>query len=571
MTTCRVFVIITAMEKTDENTDEENKRPLDISEQKDTGTAAPVGNGVGASPVASDIKELSAEQTESGAVAHAKRKRKPLISSIASRTTLNYFLFAVAILGLLWGVFFFGFYFFYGNMIEREADEVGHSASAAFPKRFDDNGMNIIYKARLSEIARHNRPVAIAVFIGDDKTGYSVNIMVDDMGNSLDVNSMLFDSVVDRIDFGCVFESDEFCKVSTEYGTFLCCGSIHMPETSTGVQKTYLLIIKPYDMFNSQTMKLIYVLIFCTVVVLILACICAHIAARHQTKQLMDFSQNAKRIAAGDYDVVFSGYGYDEYENLAGALNSATENMQKSERLQRDIIANVSHDIRTPLTMINAYAEMLRDMPVDEKKRAKTADVIISEADRLTALVEDVLNYSRLQSGVNEYKYEQLDLSDLALATLDRFDIMRERDGIKLLNDIDGGLSVEGDRQKLEQVLYNLLINAINYCGDDKTVILRVKDVNGKVRVEVTDHGRGIEESELEAVWDRYYRSSHTKRNVVGSGLGLSICKSVLQAHEAEFGIISEIGKGSTFWFELETVKMRGGVKKDPRVNNDRT
>lgn len=148
---------------------------------------------------------------------------------------------------------------------------------------------------------------------------------------------------------------------------------------------------------------------------------------------------------------------------------------------------------------------------------------------------------------------------------------MRERDGIKLLNDIDGGLSVEGDRQKLEQVLYNLLINAINYCGDDKTVILRVKDVNGKVRVEVTDHGRGIEESELEAVWDRYYRSSHTKRNVVGSGLGLSICKSVLQAHEAEFGIISEIGKGSTFWFELETVKMRGGVKKDPRVNNDRT
>ena len=434
-------------------------------------------------------------------------------------------------------------------MLERETADIERSAAVAFPRRVDDNSMVMLYKYRLVDLTRNNKPVAIAVFETDENGDNDLCILVDDMGNGISENNELFDSVMSGLNVKAVFFRGETCKVNTPYGTYMCKGSKHATD---GGGTAYLLVMKPYGVWNTQTVKIVYVLVGCTVVMLIFACLYAFFASRHETKYLTDFSQKAKRLADGDYGVVFSGNGYNEYENLACALNAATQNIQKAEKLQRDIVANVSHDIRTPLTMIRAYAEMLRDMPMSDDKREKTANVIITESDRLTALVADVLDYSRLQSGVTEFKTTDCDLSQVATAVLERFDIMRHRDGIKLLNDIDSDAVVKCDKQRIEQVLYNLLINAINYCGDDKTVILRVKKSDGKVRVEVTDHGKGIEKDELESVWDRYYRSARSTRSVVGSGLGLSICKSILIGHNAEYGVISEIGKGSTFWFELK-------------------
>lgn len=472
----------------------------------------------------------------------------PLIKSISLRTTIDYCLFSLILLILFFAVFLSCLNAFYGRMMEEDAKRIERSASAGFPKRVDDNSMIMMYKYRLLDVARSNKPVAIAVFKTDEDGKNDICIMVDDMGNGISDDSDLFNAVMDKLNFKDIFSYGKQCKANTPFGTYLCKGSAHSTDDGG---TAYLLVMKPYDVWNQQTVKIINILVLCTVIVLILACVFAFFASRHQTKQLTDFSQKAKRLADGDYGVVFSGAGYNEYENLACALNAATHNIQNAEQLQRDIVANVSHDIRTPLTMIRAYAEMLRDMPMDDKKREKTAGVIISEADRLTALVGDVLNYSKLQSGVSEYKFESTDLSVVASAVLDRFDLVRERDGIKLLHDIDADAVATCDKPKIEQVLYNLIGNAVNYCGDDKTIILRVKKQEGGVRVEVTDHGSGIEKDELESVWDRYYRSPHATRTVVGSGLGLSICKSILTAHNAEFGVISEIGKGSTFWFEL--------------------
>lgn len=486
---------------------------------------------------------------ESGRVApvlYKQKKRLPLIKSISARTTVNYCFFALIILILFYVVFFAGLYIVYGSLMKYETSRIERSAETGFPTRLDDHSFDAVYRRRLVEIARSNKPVAIAVFetVGD---GYDVCIIVDDMGNGLSENSELFDSVMAKLDFAAVFNRKEICLTDTPFGTYMCNGSTQTTESGTA----YLLVMKPYDMWNNQTIKMVYVLLVCTFIVLVLACVFAFFASRHTTKYLKDFSQRAKRLADGDYNVKFSGSGYNEYETLAAALNTATQNIQKTENLQRDIVANVSHDIRTPLTMIRAYAEMLRDMPMDEKKRAKTANVIITEADRLTSLVGDVLDYSRMQAGVTEYKFEGYNLSCVATSVLDRFEPVCERDGIKLLHEIDGNASVTCDRQKIEQVLYNLLGNAINYCGDDKTVILRVKKQEQCVRVEVEDHGSGIEQNDLDSVWDRYYRSPHATRRVVGTGLGLSICKSVLTAHNAQFGVTSEIGNGSVFWFEL--------------------
>lgn len=486
----------------------------------------------------------------------AAKKRLPMIASIKRRTTLNYFLYGVAILLFLWIMFFVGLNVFYGSMLTREVRDLGSSAVAAIPKRNDDNSMELFFKFRLSEIALSNS-VEIIVFEEDGEGGYKTDITLNALEGEYNTDAVVFDSIIDSIDVDGLFVRDGSAEVlSTPRGKYICYGNSRIVESVDGGNiRLFLMILRPYDIYNSSAMKVVYTLIICSVIVLALSFVFAFFASNNQTKRLTDFSNKAKMIADGDYSIEFSGGGFDEFENLAHALNAAKNHLQASEKLQRDIIANVSHDIRTPLTMIRAYAEMLGDMPLDENKRRTTADIIIAESDRLTALIDDVLNYSKLQSGVAEFKFENVDIGATASSVLSRFDIFRERNGIKFSAEIERKTVAYCDQQRIEQVLYNLITNAVNYCGEDKEIVIRVMNRGDVVRVEVTDHGQGIAEDELESVWDRYYRAARSKRSAVGSGLGLSICKNILTSHGADYGVESELGKGSTFWFELGSVK----------------
>ena len=214
-------------------------------------------------------------------------------------------------------------------------------------------------------------------------------------------------------------------------------------------------------------------------------------------------------------------------------------------------MANVSHDLRTPLTIVKAYTERIRDISYrDEQKRNEHCKVIIDEVDRLTNLVNDILELSKLQSGTLELNKSKVDLSYIATTVLERFAILKEK-GYNLILECDDNAFVECDSSMIEQVMYNLIGNAVSYTGEDKVVKISVKKEDGKVVVKVTDTGKGIAPSEKEKVWDRYYRASQTKRAVHGSGIGLSIVKSLLIAHSAEYGIDSVINNGSTFWFSL--------------------
>lgn len=511
-----------------------------------------------ASAAEANVGDVGAEVA--AAAAKPKKRRRRLINTVSRRTTLNYIVFSLILLAVLWIAFFIMLYGFYDIILKNDIEEVGKYAASAFPKQADSNGMQLFYKYRLPEIARNNS-VTITVFTRNAEGDEDVQIMVDNMGNCTDESSDVFDAVMSSVNFNATFSNDgTAAKVSTSLGAFFCFGSRHEVKSTDGSSVfMYMLLLKHYDVLNPQTNKILYILIVCTFIVLVFTCVFSYFVSRFQTKQLIAFSQQANRLADGDVNVKFSGSGYKEFDSLANALNAATDKYKRSEKLQRDIIANVSHDIRTPLTMIRAYAEMLRDMPVDEEKRKRTTEVIISETERLTALTDDVLNYSKLQSGVTEFKFEPCDMSQTARSVLLQFDIYRDRDGIKLSDEIDKKAVVNCDKKRIEQVLYNLIINAINYCGDDKNIILRVKNTNDKVRVEVEDHGKGISPEDRDAVWDRYYRTAHASRTAVGSGLGLSICKNILTAHNALFGVESEEGKGSTFWFELDSARCKGG------------
>ena len=243
---------------------------------------------------------------------------------------------------------------------------------------------------------------------------------------------------------------------------------------------------------------------------------------------------------------------------LAEALNHARDELSKTDRMQKDLIANVSHDFKTPLTMIKGYASMIMEISGDvPEKRNKHAQVIVDEADRLTSLVNDVLDLSKISSGIEALKETVFDMSSYVEETLKRFDYLKETKGYHFVTEIEDGLFTAGDEMKLGQVLYNLIGNAVNYTGEDQTVYVRLKqDTATTFRFSVTDTGKGIKPSEIPEIWDRYYRSTDThKRPVRGTGLGLSIVKTILERHEFVFGVDSEVGKGSTFYVVFPLVK----------------
>ncbi len=241
-----------------------------------------------------------------------------------------------------------------------------------------------------------------------------------------------------------------------------------------------------------------------------------------------------------------------EINELSAAFNKAFEDVEANNRFRRDLLANVSHDMKTPLTMIRAYGEMIRDISCGNKeKSAKQAQIIIDETERLTALINEVIELSKLESGVIALNYGVFDISERLHETVRRFRIMEETKGYTLETEIEDGLLVRADGERIDRVIYNLIGNAMNYTGEDKTVKVRCFAKGDVVRVEISDSGKGMTEEELAAVWDKYYRLAQDRRNVIGSGLGLSIVKSILDLHKVTYGVESEKGAGSCFWFTL--------------------
>lgn len=262
--------------------------------------------------------------------------------------------------------------------------------------------------------------------------------------------------------------------------------------------------------------------------------------------------KSANKLASGDYSTRFEGGSYTEINRLSDTLNYAAEEISKVDSLRNDLIANVSHDLRTPLTMIKAYAEMVRDLSGDNpQKRNEHLGVIIDETDRLSALVSSMLELSKLQSKTIDMSLTDFSLSEFINGILSRYRLLSEQNGFEFIYESDGDTICHGDEQKLEQVMFNFINNAVNYSGDSKKIIIRTTIQAKTVRVEVVDFGTGIAKEKLPMIFDRYYRDERTKRDVVGTGLGLSIVKEILKLHNTRFGVQSELGKGSTFWFEI--------------------
>ncbi len=292
-------------------------------------------------------------------------------------------------------------------------------------------------------------------------------------------------------------------------------------------------------------------LLLISILALVISVAFSFIISRRISAPISQIYKKAKNLSLYDYDVTFDEKGPKEVCELAGALNSATGELKKLSATQKELIANISHDLRTPLTMISGYSEVMRDFP--DEVTPENMQVIIDETARLNSLVNDLLTVSKLQSGTQSINATKISLTKAVVETVKRYEKLLEHKNYFVTFDYSCEVFVTADETRLLQVVYNLVNNAINYTGQDQTVRI-VQEVNEDVvRISVIDSGEGISEENLPLIWDRYYKIDKVhKRAINGTGLGLSIVKNILLLHGSRFGVSSELGVGSTFWFEFK-------------------
>ena len=517
------------------------------------------------------------------------KSKRPDLNSIHFKLLIYLMLFAAVIIMMIGGMEIFLFNNFYGTMKARDTGNLANTLRRAYSRESTDSDFdihNFVQRyARMNDIyilimlPESDRLKLISSNLGSDNYNTITSEYNSDLWSLYDSISSSQGSGNDGLNImvrsaQTMLESTENSGKVLAYACYLVRpdSDEELPNVASGkVSGTYnsqkisvysgsglvMYILNPLYPTTSTVRILYNILITIVFFTLFIVLIMALYLSMRISQPIKDITHSAEQLAQGDFDVEFKGGHYSELNELAETLTIAENEMNKTEQYHKDLIANVSHDIKTPLTMIKSYAEMIRDLSGDDPvKREKHLDIIIEEADRLNVLVNDMLSLSRLQSHKLDLETSRFDLSEAARDVLSSYAILQEQEGYVIEVHDGGPFMVEADESKIRQVINNLMTNAVKYCGEDKMIIVTLEKQGKEALFEVSDHGQGIAPEELTHVWDRYYQSStHHVRETSGTGLGLSIVKEILKLHDAKYGVESEVGKGSTFWFSLPIVK----------------
>ena len=298
-----------------------------------------------------------------------------------------------------------------------------------------------------------------------------------------------------------------------------------------------------------STIKSQYVIIVGIVVVMtiILALILSHFII----KPIKKINDESKNLAKGEYDKSKVNFKIKEFDELNNTIDKANEDISKADKAKKELLANVSHDLRTPLTMIVGYGEMIRDLP--EENNESNINVIIDEAKRLSTLVDDLLDISRIENDNIKLNKKEVSLNDLLTNTYHQYEKYCEAQNVKLELKLSEDKIVSIDEARIKQVLYNFINNALNYNDkDNQLIILGSEIIDNKTRVYVYDNGEGISDKDINNIWDRYYKVDKLhKRSHIGSGIGLALSKQLLEAHNIKYGVESKVGEYTKFYFDL--------------------
>ncbi len=377
---------------------------------------------------------------------------------------------------------------------------------------------------------------------GRDAHVLGVNCMIHGLNNQ----SRRIIALVKESETGVIYGKVTNNFTQTDILVYACViGSADEPEG-------YLLLNTPLEPVGATVTILKRQLIMITAILILIGFVISFVVSKRLARPIVQVTEDAQQLAHGNYDIKFRGGGYYEADCLAETLTYASREINRVDMMQRDLVANASHDLRTPLTMLKAYAEMIRDLSGDNPvKRGEHLQVIIEETDRLTALVNDILDLSKLENGKQKLERTTVDMEQRLREIVDRYRGLSTVSGYQFTLETDGEATVCCDAGKIEQVICNLMNNAMNYTGDDRQVFVTMTHMQEGIRIAVRDTGEGMDQETLSRIFDKYYRSENYKREVVGTGLGLSIVKAILRLHDYAFGVNSKVGEGSEFWFVM--------------------
>jgi len=333
--------------------------------------------------------------------------------------------------------------------------------------------------------------------------------------------------------------------------------SVCAPITSNFRTKGYIMIHSSIDSIEQEKEELLQISYITLAVILGLSLIILIIFTVSVYLPLKKITEAANEYASGNLKHRLSVSGKDEISYLAATLNYMAYELNKSEEYQKKFVANVSHDFRSPLTSIKGYVEAMKDGTIPYEMQGKYLDIVIFETERLRKLTSSLLTLNSYDTKETLLDIGKFNINQVIKKTVATFEGVCSRKKISfVLTFSEQEQYVMADVGKIQQVLYNLIDNAVKFSDHNSSIQIRVTDQNNKVFVSVKDSGIGIPKNSVSKVFDRFYKTDLSRgKDKTGTGLGLSIAKEIIQAHNENIDVISTEGVGTEFIFSLTKVK----------------
>ena len=341
--------------------------------------------------------------------------------------------------------------------------------------------------------------------------------------------------------------------------------SVFAPITDSYQVQGYVVIHKSISQLKRLSDKLLTISYYLFMIMFVLSLIILIFFTSNVYRPLRKITKATEEYAAGNLHYQFQIDSEDELGYLAASLNYMAGELSKGEDNQKQLVANVSHDFRSPLTSIKGYSEAMLDGTIPPELHNKYLEIVTNESDRLIKLTNSLLTLNNLNTDGMILEISDFDINTVIRKTLATFEGVCQKKRISIDLTLTGEqLFVKGDMTKIQQVLYNLLDNAIKFSNKDSTIFVETKEKHKKVFVSVKDQGIGIPKESLNQIWDRFYKTDLSRgKDKKGTGLGLSITREIIRAHNENINVISTEGEGTEFIFTLTLSEINEAIEQD--------
>ncbi len=478
-----------------------------------------------------------------------KMSRLNLFSSrITFRLWLIMMILVVFSVAFMWGIQIF---LLERNYINSTAAEIQNELEPGIRKIEEDSGS--IDESQLVSLSRlTNGKMLVLEDDGDLLYLYSAGHKLGE--DSLKSIEPLLDYFLNSSGFEMLKEGSAFEKV-LRYEAETIALEIGIPITHAD-RKAYIVLYETLDQLQTVLDMNRIQLIRLSIILTVISAVIAALLSTYFVKPIRILKKTVDRLAKGELDATPGLKLKDELGDLSDSVEELSKALQRVDLLRKEVIANVSHELQSPLALISGYAEMVRDISWRfEDARNGDLNLIVKEAGRMSEMVSDILDYSQLQAGYIKLKRDWYNLCEIVEAERDHCAPAAAEFGITIrIESPAENIPFFADPVKMCQVMRNLLNNAINHTKDDQDIIIRILEDENLIRVSVINSGDPIPVEDREIIWEKYQRSQHQGRRKRGTGIGLSIVSTFLNAHGMAYGV--ECSEGMTeFWFEWNKEK----------------